>query len=67
MPEFTFNTLTLEYTLSPDWDNGWRTGGTLEEVLDEAHLTEFWILEGIKKFTSHREIRLKKLRDSLIF
>ena len=28
-----------EYSLSPDWDDRWRTGGTVDEVIDEAHLT----------------------------
>ena len=63
MPEFTFNHMTTEYAMSPDWDNGWRTGGTLEEVLDEAHMTKSWILDGIKKFTGDYEIRMNKLKS----
>ena len=27
-----------EYSLSADWDDRWRTGGTLDEVIAEAHL-----------------------------
>lgn len=63
MPEFTFNPLTTEYAMSPDWDNGWRTGGTLEEVLDEARLTKGWILKGIQKFTGDYKIRMAKLKE----
>ncbi len=52
MPEFTFSDKSLKYALSPDWDDRWRTGGTLEEVLDEAHLSPEKILEGIERFVA---------------
>lgn len=65
MPEFTFNPLALDYALSADWDNRWRTGGTLDEVLDEAHLTESWILEGIKTFAGDKDVRMQKLKSSI--
>lgn len=50
MPEFTFSERSVEYAVSPDWDNRWRTGGNLDEVLDEAHLTAPWIEAGIDAF-----------------
>ncbi len=53
MPEFTFQPEALDYALSPDWDDRWRTGGTLEEILDEAHLSPEWILQGIERFAEH--------------
>jgi len=53
MPEFTFNELSTRYAVSADWDNRWRTGGTLDEVLEEAHLTPEWIEAGIQKFTNY--------------
>jgi len=40
----------VDYCMSSDWDNRWRTGGTLDEVIEEAHLTPEWILKGIEKF-----------------
>jgi transketolase len=43
------------FALSADWDDRWRTGGTLEEVLEEAHLSPEWILKGISKFIKERE------------
>ncbi len=43
------------YALSADWDDRWRTGGTLEEVIDEAHLSPRWILEGISRFVEDRK------------
>ena len=53
MPEFTYQNKTLKYAVSPDWDNRWRTGGTLDEVIEEARLTPEAILVGIKRFVSH--------------
>ena len=62
MHDWLFNKVAEEYALSADWDNRWRTGGTLDEVLDEAHLTPEWILEGIERFVSERPARLACLR-----
>ncbi|MFH1755667.1 MAG: transketolase, partial [Candidatus Latescibacterota bacterium] len=54
-----------EYTLSSDWDNRWRTGGSLDEVIEEAHLSAEWMLAGIRKFARDRAKRLKRLADQL--
>ncbi|MFZ5925801.1 MAG: transketolase-like TK C-terminal-containing protein, partial [Bacillota bacterium] len=50
MHDWIYSKVSERYSLSSDWDNRWRTGGTVQEVLDEAHLTEDWLLEGIKRF-----------------
>ncbi len=50
MHDWMYSKASERYTLSSDWDDRWRTGGTLREVLDEAHLTEDWLFEGIKRF-----------------
>ena len=65
MHDWLFNKVAEEYTLSADWDNRWRTGGTLEEVIEEAHLSPDWIMKGIEKFASDREQRLKRLQAEL--
>ncbi len=39
-----------EYSMASDWDDSWRTGGTLDEVIEEAHLDPEHLFEGIKKF-----------------
>lgn len=52
MHDWIYDKKAERYTLSSDWDNRWRTGGTVGEVLDEAHLTPEWILKGIKRFVS---------------
>ena len=38
MYDWYFNPLAAEYTLSPDFDNRWRTGGAVEEIYEEARL-----------------------------
>jgi transketolase len=62
MHDWLFNTVAEEYALSADWDNRWRTGGTLDEVIDEAHLSPRWVLEGIERFVRDRDARLASLR-----
>jgi transketolase len=57
--------LTGEYWMSSDWDNRWRTGGTVEEVVEEAHLSPKWLLEGIRRFAKERPQRLKRTKDLL--
>ena len=52
-----------DYSLTSDWDDRWRTGGTVDEVIDEAHLGPEHILEGIKRFVADRERRLARLRE----
>jgi transketolase len=53
------------YSLSSDWDHRWRTGGTVDEVLEEAHLTPDWILGGIERFVGERRARLERLKGLL--
>lgn len=62
MKDWAFNHFSEEYALSSDWDDRWRTGGNLNEMLDEAHLTPEWIYKGITRFVSSREKRLEELK-----
>lgn len=57
MHQWLFNKNTEKYTVCPDWDNRWRTGGSLEEVLDEARLSPAWILTGIRDFARDKASR----------
>jgi transketolase len=54
-----------EYSLTSDWDDRWRTGGSLEEVIAESHLSKEHILSGIERFVRDRESRLGTLRDAV--
>ena len=61
MQDWTGNRLSIEYAMTADWDQNWRSGGSLDEVIEEAHLSERWLLEGIERFANDRESRLKRL------
>jgi transketolase len=59
------NSIVAEYSLTSDWDNRWRTGGTVEEVVAEAHLSPEHILAGIERFVRDRDRRLAALRRAV--
>ncbi|MBD3237750.1 MAG: transketolase [Candidatus Eisenbacteria bacterium] len=65
MRDWVASDLVKEYSLSSDWDGRWRTGGTVAEVLEEAHLTSDWILGGIERFARDRRERLRRVRRIL--
>jgi len=65
MGEWLTHPLVKEYSLSSDWDDRWRTGGTVEEVIEEAHLDSDHILQGIERFVRDRAQRLRRLRDAV--
>ena len=52
-----------EYSLSSDWDDRWRTGGTVDEVLDEAHLGPEHMVAAIERYVAERPERLRRLRE----
>ncbi len=62
MRDWVEGPVAAEYSLSSDWDDRWRTGGTVEEVMDEAHLGPEQILAGIERYAADREVRLQRLR-----
>jgi transketolase len=57
--------LVEEYSLTSDWDDRWRTGGTVDEVMAEAHLSPDHILRGIERFARERASRLAALREAV--
>ena len=65
MRDWTDGPLAAEYSLSADWDDRWRTGGTLDEVVDEAHLAPHHILAGIERFVRERDDRVRRLRATV--
>jgi transketolase len=62
MRDWVFSQVAADYSLSSDWDQRWRTGGKVEEVLEEAHLTPFWLMAGIEKFVVQRQQRRGQLQ-----
>lgn len=65
MRDWLMNSSAAEYALTPDYDDRWRTGGTLDEVIDEAHLSPKWVLEGITRFVGERASRLTRVRAEI--
>jgi transketolase len=65
MNDWVEGAIARDYSLSADWDDRWRTGGTLEEVMDEAHLTEPYILDGIERFVRERASRRARMLEAI--
>ena len=65
MTDWMQHRIAAEYAMTPDWDDRWRTGGSVDEIIDEAHLSPKWLLQGIERFVRDRETRLRRLRDEL--
>ena len=63
MRDWVNGPIAQEYSLSSDWDNRWRTGGTVDEVMDEAHLGPEHILEAIARYAADRDARVQRLRE----
>ena len=65
MHNWLSNRIVSEYSVSPDWDDNWRTGGSLDEIIDESHLSPRWVLEAIRRFTLERGSRLERLNKQV--
>ena len=65
MGDWASGPLVREYSLSSDWDDRWRTGGSVDEVISEAHLSAEHILPAIERFAADRSSRLQRLRQAL--
>ena len=63
MTDFVEGPIAKDYSLSSDWDDRWRTGGTVDEVMDEAHLGPGHILAAIARYAADREVRHARLRE----
>jgi transketolase len=50
------------YAMSSDWDDRWRTGGSVEELKREAHIDPESLWQGIARFAAERDERLELLR-----
>jgi transketolase len=65
MSDWIPHRVAAEYALTSDWDDRWRTGGSVDEIVDEAHLSPRWLMQGIERFVRERDTRLRRLRDEL--
>lgn len=62
MRQWILNKVAEEYAMTADWDNRWRTGGTVDEVIEEARLSPRWLLAGIRRFVADKEQRMAAIR-----
>jgi transketolase len=65
MNDWADGPLVREYSLSSDWDDRWRTGGSVNEVIAEAHLDPASILDAVARFAAERQSRLDRIREEL--
>ena len=65
MYKWTANRIVEEYSMSSDFDNRWRTGGSLDQIVAEAHLDPDSIWKGINRFAKDGKKRLNLLKASL--
>jgi transketolase len=65
MYDWMLHPIANEYAMTSDFDNRWRTGGTVDEVIEEAHLSREWLLRGIERFVREREARIARLRKAI--
>ncbi len=62
MGDWLPNKVAEEYALTPDWDDRWRTGGSVDEIIKESHLDAASLEAGIARFVADREQRLARIR-----
>ena len=65
MYDWIFNPLSSKYAMSSDFDDRWRSGGHLDEVIAEAHLDPENLLAGIERFVKDRPERLEAMRSAV--
>ncbi len=65
MRDWADDPIVREYSLSSDWDDRWRTGGSPDEVIEEAHLDTGHLLASVERFVRERPERLRNLRSRL--
>ncbi len=63
MADWVSGPVAEAYSLSADRDDRWRTGGSIDEVMDEAGLSAPQILAGIERFVAEREQRQAMIRE----
>ena len=54
MNNWISNPMVKKYSMSPDFDNRSRIGGSIEQIIEETQLDPGSIFSGIKKFAKDR-------------
>ncbi len=58
MHDWLPNQVAARYAMTPDFDDRWRTGGSVEELKVEAHIDPAALWDGIARFARDRKQRL---------
>jgi transketolase len=61
MHDWLANKVAAEYAMTSDWDDRWRTGGSVDEVKVEGHLDPDSLWQGIARFAAQRKERLSRI------
>ena len=61
MTDWTAHKVAARYAMTPDFDDRWRTGGSVDELKVEAHLDPKSLWDGIARFAADREERLREV------
>jgi transketolase len=61
MRDWASGPIVEDYAMGADWDERWRTGGSVAEVLEEAHLDPDHLLAGVERFVRDRDVRRARL------
>ena len=62
MHNWTANKVVESYSMSPDYDNRWRPGGSGDEIIAESKLDGKSVIDGIRKFADERSNRLELIK-----
>ena len=65
MHDWLSSRIAAEYAMTSDFDDRWRTGGSVDEVKREAHIDPASLWEGMARFAGDREQRLRRLSGAL--
>lgn len=66
MQKWIANRVVESYSLSPDFDNRWRTGGSLDQIIRESQLDPDSIMNGIRRFVEDKRKRVRLLKNERI-
>ncbi len=61
MTNWISNPTVKKYSVSPDFDNKWRTGGSVEQIIAESQLDSNSLLKSITRFAADRKQRLESI------
>ena len=59
------NRIVSKYSLSPDFDDRWRTGGSVDQIITEPRLDSLNILNAVRRFSDERDKRLGLIKKNI--